>query len=76
MKMSAISQWCNELDARVLAPGYQVTERDAAESAELVNAYIDELERLEQIATPYTGADIEEIANNILERWYPNDPNP
>jgi hypothetical protein len=40
-----------ELIARVLTPGYVATARDAAGSAELVNQYIDELERLEKIVT-------------------------
>lgn len=50
---------------------YQSTERDVAEARELVNQYIDELERLERIAKPYHGTDIEAIADGTLERWHP-----
>lgn len=75
MTMYEISQWCNVLTVRVLTPGYQTTQRDAAEAAELVNAYIDELERLEKTAKPYSGADIKTIADDIVERWHTNDTN-
>lgn len=51
MNMRQISQKKRELIARVTAPGYVATARDAAESAELVNQYIDELERLEKSVT-------------------------
>lgn len=51
MNMRQISQAKAALIARVTCPGYQTTERDTAEAAELVNQYIDELERLEQTAT-------------------------
>lgn len=51
MNMRQITRKKNELLDRVLAPGYVATARDAAESAELVNQYIDELERLEKTAT-------------------------
>lgn len=73
MNMPAISAWCNELEARVLTPGYETTPRDVAEAVELVNVYLDELERIERtlIVAPVT--DIDEIANQIVERWYPNE---
>lgn len=51
MNMRQISVLKKALEARVLSPGYVTTERDVAESAELVNQYIDELERLEIAAT-------------------------
>lgn len=51
MNMQQISARKRELIERVTCPGYQATERDAAEAAELVNQYIDELERLEATAT-------------------------
>lgn len=51
MNMQRITRKKNELLARVMTSGYVATARDAAESAELVNQYIDELERLEKTAT-------------------------
>lgn len=51
MNMWQIGKKKRELIARVTASGYVATARDAAESAELVNQYIDELERLEKTAT-------------------------
>lgn len=71
MTMQQITQRKRALLARVLAPGYVATERDAAEAAELVNQYIDELERLERTITPAKVTNIDKIANDILNRWYP-----
>ena len=51
MNMRQISKAANELIERVTTTGYVATARDAAESAELVNQYIDELERLEKTVT-------------------------
>ena len=51
MNMQKITEWKHKLIERVTAPGYVATARDAAESAELVNQYLDELERLEKTAT-------------------------
>jgi hypothetical protein len=72
MNVKQISAKKQELITRVTTPGYQTTARDAAEAAELVNAYIDELERLEKTAKPYAGADIHQTAESILRRWYPS----
>ena len=73
MNMQQISQKKGELVDRVLSDGYQATARDVAESQELVNQYIDELERMEKTATvkPFLSAD--EVANKILSWWYPNE---
>ncbi len=71
MNIPQIAQRARELEARVLTEDYQSTERDVAEARELVNQYIDELERLERIAKPYHGTDIEAIADGTLERWHP-----
>ncbi len=72
MNMTQITQAKRELIQRVTTPGYQTTERDVAESQELVNQYIDELERLERIAVPVPAVtDIEQTAESIVERWYP-----
>jgi hypothetical protein len=51
MNMTQISRKKHELEDRVTAPGYLATARDVAEAAELVNQYMDELERLEKTAT-------------------------
>lgn len=51
MKMKQISEWKHRLIERVTTAGYVATARDAAESAELVNQYIDELERMEKTVT-------------------------
>ncbi len=75
MKIPQITRKARELEAKVLTDGYQATERDVAEARELVNQYIDELERLENTATPYRGADIEAIADKIIKRWYPDGNN-
>lgn len=73
MDMKTISRKANEFVARITADGYQATARDVAESQELVNQYIDVLERLENTATvkPFTDAD--KVADKILSWWYPND---
>lgn len=71
MRMPAISAWCNELEARVLAPGYATSARDVAEAVELVNAYLDELERIEKTLTVSPVTDIDAITDAIIERWYP-----
>lgn len=70
--MTAISRKKRELETRVTAPGYKTTLRDIAEAQELVNQYIDELERLEKIAKPSPVTDIISIANNIIKRWFPS----
>ena len=57
----------NELEGRVLAEGYNATERDVAEARELVNQYIDYLEWLETHITVCPISDIE----LIVQRWYP-----
>lgn len=75
MNIPQIAQRARELEARVLTEDYQSTERDVAEARELVNQYIDELERLEKTAKPYKGADIEAIADKIIKRWYPDGNN-
>lgn len=71
MKIPQIAQRARELEIKVLTDGYQATERDVAEARELVNQYIDELERLENTATPYRGANIEAMTDSILAGWYP-----
>jgi len=73
MNISTISRKKKELEARVTADGYQTTARDVAEAAELVNQYIDELERLENTAVPSNTSNIEPVVKSILKRWYPND---
>lgn len=73
MKMSVISQKKNELIDRVLSEGYNTTERDVAESQELVNQYIDELERLENSATVSPVSNIETVITFALMKWHPND---
>jgi len=50
MSIPQIVQRARELEARVIRAG-SATERDVAEARELVNKYIDELERLERTAT-------------------------
>lgn len=71
MKMSAISQRANELVDRVLSDGYQATERDVSEAQELVNQYIDELERLEQVVKVESFSDISQTIDFIISTWYP-----
>lgn len=73
MKMSLISKKKNELIDRVSAEGYNATERDVAEAQELVNQYIDQLERLESTATVSPVSDIEPVVTFALRKWYPND---
>lgn len=53
MTISEITQKKIILIQRVTALGYQTTARNVAEAQELVNQYIDELERLETTAKPY-----------------------
>ena len=50
MSIPQIVQRARELETRVIQTG-SATERDVAEARELVNKYIDELERLERTAT-------------------------
>jgi hypothetical protein len=73
MKMSLISRKKIELEDRVLSEGYNTTERDLAEAQELVNSYIDELERLEDSAVPSPVSNIEPVVTFALVKWYPND---
>lgn len=71
MKIQQILQRAQALVERVTTPDYPTSARDLAEANELVNLYIDELERLANTATvpPYlTG---EQVADDILRRWYP-----
>ena len=70
MNIKQIAQKVDELERRVTAEGYTATPRDLAEAQELVNQYIDELERLERIATvtPYLKAD--DVANKIMRYWH------
>ena len=72
MKLTDIMKQAKTLIERVTAPDYEATARDVAESQELVNQYIDELERLENTATvaPYLKGD--DVADKVLSRWYPN----
>ena len=67
MTLSEIAKKRDELEARVLRDGG--TERDVAEAAELVQSYIDELERLENTVTvkPYLSADA--VADKVLSYW-------
>lgn len=60
MSMTEIHNKKIILIGRVTSPGYQTTERDVAEAQELVNQYIDELEKLEQTAKP-----LEEIVVDV-----------
>ena len=73
MKIKDIMKQAESLIERVTAPGYETTARDVAESEELVNKYIDELERLENTVTvaPYLKGD--DVADKVLSWWYPND---
>lgn len=73
MNITQIYAKKNEIEQRVMTPGYKATERDVAEAAELVNSYMDELERIESIITPSKITDIEPITNSIIKRWYPNE---
>jgi hypothetical protein len=70
MKISIITQRKNELIDRVLSEGYNTTERDVAEAQELVNQYIDELERLENTATVYQSSNIEIVQTFAMIKWY------
>lgn len=67
--MNLLEIWAKvqALEARVLRDGG--TERDVAEAAELVERYIDELERLEKTATvkPYLSA--EAVADKVTSLW-------
>lgn len=71
MNMSQISARKAQLEERVTGPGYMATARDVAEAIELVNQYIDALEHLEMTVTPWAGANIDVVADQILKRWYP-----
>ena len=73
MKIKDIMKQAETLIERVTAPDYETTGRDVAESEELVNKYIDELERLENTVTvvPYLKGD--DVADKVLSWWYPND---
>lgn len=73
MNMTVISQRKNELIDRVLSEGYNTTERDVAESQELVNQYIDELERLERTAIIKPVSNIEIVQTFAIMKWYPNE---
>ena len=66
MNMTAISEKKIALIARVTSAGYQTTARDVAESQELVNQYIDELERLEKTVTPKTGIDVADTDGRVI----------
>jgi len=69
MKIADIINQAKELEERVKREG--ATERDVLFARELVNKYIDELERLEnnvKVDPPLLTSD--DIANKILERWY------
>ncbi len=68
MNMTQISQKKVILIGRVTAPGYQTTARDVAEAQELVNQYIDELERLEKTAKPYHG-EIDIVINGKIKHF-------
>lgn len=59
------------LEDRIIAAG-TATERDMLMARELVNRYIDELQRLEETITvpPYMTGD--EVADFILKRMYPD----
>ena len=72
MKMPAISKKANDLVDRVLSEGYNTSERDVAEAQELVNQYIDELERLEKTATVSPVSNINPVITFSLMKWYPN----
>lgn len=72
MKIQVLIQKARQLERRVLSEGYEATERDVAEARELVSQYIDELERLERTVTVREGTDIEAVADQILQRWYPH----
>ena len=72
MKIQVLIQKAQQLERRVLSEGYEATERDVAEARELVSQYIDELERLERTVTVREGTDIEVVADQILQRWYPH----
>lgn len=70
MTMQKVTERKQELLRRVLSNGYQAGERDVAEAAELVNVYIDELERLEgQISVTRQITDIDKTAARIIARW-------
>jgi hypothetical protein len=72
MNIKQIAEARDKIEARVLTEGYITTERDLAEARELVSAYIDELERLENTVSfskPLT--DIEKVAEKIIEVWHP-----
>lgn len=73
MKMDVITEKKNELITRVLSEGHVASERDVAEAQELVNQYIDELERLENTATvsPSDGL-IFPVTEFIFSKWHPN----
>lgn len=73
MKMDVITEKKNELITRVLSEGHVASERDVAEAQELVNQYIDELERLENTATvsPSDGL-IFSVTEFIFSKWHPN----
>lgn len=71
MNIRQIATKRDEIESRVTEPGYKTTLRDVAESQELVNQYIDELERLEKIAIPAPVTDISPISETIIRRWYP-----
>ncbi len=67
MTMQEITQKKIILIGRVTTPGYQTTARDVAESQELVNQYIDELERLENTAKSYRSLDI--VVNGKIKHF-------
>jgi len=72
MKMKLITQKKNELIDRVLSEGYDTSERDVAEAQELVNQYIDELERLENTAVPSFVSNVQIVQTFAIMKWYPN----
>jgi thiamine biosynthesis lipoprotein ApbE len=70
MKMQEITRRKIELETRVTTPGHQTTERDVAEAQELVNQYIDELERLEQTAKPVKSSNIQTVIDFAMSKWW------
>ena len=68
MNIQQIIKRAAELEERVIMAG-TATERDVAQANELMNLYIDELERLEKTATvkPFLSADA--VADKVLSYW-------
>jgi hypothetical protein len=69
MTIQQLAQERDALEARVLSPDYTATERDVAVAADLIERYIDELQRLEETAAITEYLRGEAVSDKVLSYW-------